>query len=286
MTRDRLELLFRQEFDYVPEPLSALTFVSSQGPLSFALANHPDSNGGFTKRALDARFATDVYLHLPLPSHLRLYNHGYAVGASYIVEDFGRWLRLVGRKLRRFSGGIAMGFTGLNVPIGRGGVREPVDMATPPAGSGYVWRAVLGAFFVAGVVVAVRARVGGIWFIVIAYKLVVTILFYGYARQAASILPAFFIFIALGFDALVLRFLLHRLEDMRVRYVVPWSVCVMLIVMDVVAASNVSPMAVVGTHHRAPQWGEYAIASFERLELRPMFHEAAESSPPPESSPR
>lgn len=40
--------------------------------------------------------------------------------------------------------------------------------------------------------------------IVLAYKVLVTLAFYGYVRQAVSILPVFFVFVALGIDGVLL----------------------------------------------------------------------------------
>ena len=56
------------------------------------------------------------------------------------------------------------------------------------------------ALLAAGTVVAFGRRGGVAWVLVLAYKLAVTVAFYGYARQAASIAPALFALVALGAD--------------------------------------------------------------------------------------
>ncbi len=192
----RVRRYFADEFGYTPEPLRVPVFVSSQGPLCFALANHPDAGGGFSRAAFDTRFGPDPNLTLSLPSHLRLYNEGYSVGLGFIREDPSAWLTLVGQKLLRFEGGITGGLGTTNMPLGRTLVRQPVDIATSPIGSKRWWSIPILSLVAVGALRLIVERKGTPWLIVIAAKLIVTIAFYGYARQSASILPAFAVLIA------------------------------------------------------------------------------------------
>lgn len=187
---------FAEQFGYTPEPLSTWQFVSMQGPLSFALANHPEADGGFSKVALDSRLNADPKLSPSQPLHLRLINDGYRVGWGWIAEDPGRWLELVGRKLVRFAGGATTGMTAYDIPLGRDFERPAVDMVVTAGGVWY--RAVWGILLVIGGVACVVRRVGGVWLLIVAYKLIVTVMFYGYARQAASIGPALAVLAAIG----------------------------------------------------------------------------------------
>lgn len=212
---DRVRQYFLDEFAYIPEPLKAPVFVSSQGPMSFALANHPASGGGFSRAAFDARFGPEPNLTFALPSHLKLYNRGFQVGMEYIRSDPAAWLSLVGQKLLRFEGGITGGLGQTNFPLGRTLLRYPVDLAVTPAAtispeagevdpivppnrSSHWWRwTILGLLLVGSTILIVR-RQGTVWLVIILYKLIVTVAFYGYARQSASILPAFAILIGVA----------------------------------------------------------------------------------------
>jgi hypothetical protein len=210
---DRVRRYFNEEFGWTPTPLSTRPTVSSQGPLCFALANHPASGGGFSRAAFDDRFSPDPNLMFALPSHLRLYNDGYAVGLEYIRADPGAWLALLGRKLLRFEAGVTGGMGLTNAPIGRTLTRWPVDLAARPArpstwtvqpirtsiaADALWWRLPLLGLAVIGAIRLVPDRRAWPWLLIIASKLVVTAAFYGYVRQSASILPAFAVLIAAG----------------------------------------------------------------------------------------
>lgn len=208
---DRVRRYFNEEFGWTPTPLSTRPTVSSQGPLSFALANHPDSEGGFSRAALDARFSPDPNLTFALPSHLRLYNDGYAVGLEHIRADPAAWIVLVGKKLLRFEAGITGGLGIANAPIGRTLTRWPVDLAARPASpstwsaqplkdsvaaDALWWRVPLLVLVTLGAIRLAPDRRAWPWLLIIASKVIVTIAFYGYARQSASITPAFAVLIA------------------------------------------------------------------------------------------
>lgn len=256
-----------EQFRYIPEPISPWVLVSCQGPLAFALANHPDSGGGFSKAALDARFGPDPRLQFSLPSHLRLVNHGYAAGFEKIREDPAAWLRLAGRKLERFARGAGLGFTAMNWPLGREGPRPAVDILAPPVSASPAWSIAWAALLAGGVVVACRRRVGGLWLCVIVFKLIVTIAFFGYARQAASIAPAFFILAALAIDAL-----LHRLDRRRGLRVAGWAAIAvfsaLVVIHDVRAGTARAEMRILGSATVASQWGPGAFLAADTIELR------------------
>lgn len=199
VTGDVVRSYFRQ-FGSTPEPIAMWHLVSGQGPLSFAMANHPSATGGFSKAALDQRFGAD--LKFSLPTHVYLYNHGYEAGIGWIREDPGRWARLAARKIGIFFEGAFQGVTARNLPAGREGQRRAVDIFTARP---FVlwWGLILSALFGLGLGIARRRGTGVLWFLIIAYKVAITVVFFGYARQAASILPAFAFFAALGVDSLL-----------------------------------------------------------------------------------
>lgn len=207
-------------FGVLPEPLRESFFVSGSGPLNFALANHPEAHGEFSKAALVNRFAGgDPDLNFTMPSHVNLYNHGYAEGWRFIRGNPSAWLDAAGVKASIFSEGATLGFTSLNLPEGRDGIRRPVDIFTPRStfakgeslswlGHG-AWRLFCLAIFVVGLAATLLNRKSLIWTIAILYKLLVAIAFFGYARQAASVHPAFFAVAAMGIDA-ILELILRR----------------------------------------------------------------------------
>lgn len=203
VNESRVREYFSAEFNHTPEPIPIWNLVSGQGPLCFALANHPSATGGFSKAALDARFGPDPSLMLGLPTDLDLYLHGYRIGLGYIRKDPAKWRSLVVSKLEIFAEGATQGFTARNWPLGRDGVRRAVDVFTARGRWGWWWQIGLGAVPALGLVVGLVRGVGGLWLTIILAKVITTILFFGYARQAASILPAFAVFGALGIDALL-----------------------------------------------------------------------------------
>lgn len=255
------------EFGYIPQPISPWGLISCQGPLAFALANHADAAGGFSKAALDARFGPDPRLQFSLPTHLRLVNEGYAVGWQEIRRDPAAWLRLVLRKLERFGRGAGLGFSAANWPLGREGPRPAVDMLAPPLDTTIAWSVALGICFIAGLAVAARRRVAGLWVLVVAYKLCVTIAFFGYARQAASISPALFVLLALAVDP-ALAWLSRR----RAWRLIGWSVLAAaltsLSVFDTWTARAPAEMLVDGPARPAPRWAPNAFEAAGTIELR------------------
>ncbi len=271
VTAADLRAILLRDFGYVPEPVRAFTLVSSAGPLSFALANHPAARGGFSKAALDARFSPDAEIELSLPTHLRLYNRGWRAGLEWIAADPAAWARNSWLKLANFWSGVTTGLTTRNLPYGRAGERRPVDMMTHEPGAAIWWRTLVTVLIGAGVVVAVRRRVAGLWLVVMAYKVIVTLLFFGYARQAASILPAFYLLGALGVDGLV------RLVEARGRAWRRLSVgtgaaaVVGLAVLDLSVPRSGAVPRIEGFTRPSERWGPGAFESVApiRIEYRP-----------------
>jgi len=189
---------FDEHMGHRPRPLSPLVFVSMQGPLSFALANNELATGGFSTRLLDPNAV--VELQLGNPRHLRLVQDGYAVGLSYLLDHPADAIRLIGRKLWIFCQGLGSGFIAWNLPLGLGGLRRPVDqwVAEPAARLNITWTMLSIALGLLGILACIRRGIGALWMLAILYKLLVTALFYGYARQAVSILPIWYLFVAVG----------------------------------------------------------------------------------------
>ena len=261
--------LWHDEFGDLPEPLRTPVFVSGQGPLNFALANHPDAHGGFSKAALENRFlSSDPKLTLSVPPHLRLYNHGYAVGLGFIRSDPGVWLRAVGRKLWFFAQGTSLGVTAYNLPLGRFGERRPCDLMTPFPGQGWLWECLSIGLIVAGAAMARRRAAGGLCLLILLYKLLVTVAFFGYARQAASIGPVLALLAAVALDALIEKIGLAA----RPRWLVAmWiSLVALAVAIDLHAARHPPAFDIHGPLRATPEWGESSFSSNARIELRPQ----------------
>ena len=203
-------------FGYRPRPLAGAPFVSLYGPLNFALANHPRAGGGFNRAALDeppplasdpGRYPIALVQGLPppdlsfaYPPHVRLVNEGYGLG--------WRWLRARGpggalahawQKVRISWSGAALGFTGYDLPLGLPRLRRAVDLAVPDRGwrTG-LWSGVL--LMGCGLGLAAGGRQPALypWLLFLASKLVVSVAFFGYARQGASVFPVVALLLALA----------------------------------------------------------------------------------------
>jgi hypothetical protein len=206
-----------EAFGYRPRPLRRFPFVSSYGPLNFALANHAAASGGFDRSPLEepppleggaSRYPAFLVQGLPpsdlafvYPGHLRLFNEGYSIGLSWIAQRPVDFARLAGRKLAIFWSGAASGLTGWNLPIGQSGLRRPVDMVTPDAGvAARAWRIAVLVVCLAGLVVGRRRSGLPPWLLFLASRLAATILFFGYARAGATTVPVVALLVGIGLE--------------------------------------------------------------------------------------
>ncbi|MCE9618948.1 MAG: glycosyltransferase family 39 protein [Planctomycetes bacterium] len=272
---------FDREWGYTPEPLNEWTLISLKGPLDFALANHPDADGGFSRVGLKDSHDADATFSLGRPSHSRLVNHGYAVGWDYIRGDFGHWLGQVREKLARFQEGATLGLFANDWPYPGTHVRHAIDLAAPQRGGAPVWSVAVIVSLLVGAVVACRRRGGVIWLLIVAYKIGITIAFYGYVRQAVSIAPALFALSALGLDAAccVGACKHHTLRR--------WAAGIACAVLFTVAAYQAwfpprfTPRVAQpnGRFFNAPQWGPGSFESFDELILEPIRYEPGNSPP-------
>lgn len=205
--------ILEEAFGYIPEPLAAYPFVVSTGGLNFLLANHADSEGGFNPAPLAAApplvggagaYPASFVGGLPprqlafsYPGHLRLVNHGYRLGWEWVRRNPAAALELSAKKLGIFWRGATLGATGWNLPLGQGGLRRAVDLATPEGTWPAVWRLLMLALVGWGVVLAWARPAARIWVIFLASKVAVAVLFYGYARQGATTIPVIALALAL-----------------------------------------------------------------------------------------
>lgn len=205
VTADDFQIL-QEAFGYVPEPLGEHPFVALYGGLNFHLANHPDAPAGFSRGPLDTpppldggitRFPAPLVAGLPppdlaltYPPHLRMINRGYGLGLAWILDDPTRFVGHAWGKLRTFWDGAALGFSGHNLPWGFDGTRHRVDMAVPDRHGGVVlWQLLLFVGTCVGLARARRRPELVPWAALLATKFVVTVAFFGYARQGATAIP-------------------------------------------------------------------------------------------------
>jgi hypothetical protein len=206
-----------EAFGYRPKPLHRFPFVSSYGPLNFALANGPRATGEFDRSPLEAppplaggavSYPAFLVQGLPpadltfvYPPHLRVFNEGYSIGVRWIAQHPSDFLALAFHKLTTFWSGAASGLTGWNLPTGLSGPRRPVDMVTPDDGApATIWRIAILFACVAGVVAGRRNRALVPWLLFFATKILVTVAFFGYARQGATTIPIVAFLLALALE--------------------------------------------------------------------------------------
>jgi hypothetical protein len=262
---------FRTRFHYMPEPLPRWTLLSIKGPLDFALANHPQAEGGFARFPLMEQGDPNPTLHLAQPDHLYLVNHGYRRGWEYITSDWSAFGRNLLLKLRNFSDGIALGFTAANLPVSPYGIRRAIDITVPEQSGWLAWKAAILMLCVIGLGLAMARTVGGLFVILIGCKLIVTLVFYGYARQAASIYPAFALLIALPLDLCVTHLLDIR---WRVPLAAKWSIVGALVGLGLLIGMREYGVqrgtSIEGPIVPAPQWQPAGFECNNTIHLKPL----------------
>lgn len=258
------------EFGWVPRDLPTFVPVSNQGAFSFALANHPDCGGGFSRAALAHPMrGNDPEFAFAFPPHNRVFIDGWRVGWGSIKSDPLAWMRLVGRKFERFADGVTCGFGARNLPLSREGVREPVDMFVSDSPNARWWQPLLLVLIATGIILALARRIPcALWLLLILNKLIITIAFYGYARQGASIAPAFYVFIAIAIDSMLLPI------DGRVARLKRWqpaivlALCGAMLIGDLLLSRRHEQIAIKGLSVERRGLGPNAFQAFNRIELR------------------
>jgi hypothetical protein len=267
--RAMLERFFVTEMGYYPRPLSPFVFVSNQGPLSFALANCAQADGGFSTALLDDASAVGVF-SFANPRHLRLYQDGFGVGLMWMRDHPSDALRLMVRKLSIFASGLVGGMTAWNTPLSPGGLRRAADQVATPIGERPIWSAALLLLAAIGMALSRKSDLGRIFAIVVLYKLLVTLAFYGYARQSASILPIFYYFLAVGLAGLLTK--IKPLVALGRRPFMHWTlpVAMWLVVIGSAILFAARPVRydIAGPIDAAEQWGPGAFESQRALQVR------------------
>lgn len=208
--------VLREAFGTEPRALPSHPFVSSYGPLNFALASHPEAGAGFGHAALDvnpplaggrAAYPEMLIGGLPprdltftYPPHVALVNDGYAMGGRWLAADPARALRRAVERLGRFWAGAATMVTGYGLPAGLSGTRYAVDITVAGGVVAAAWRIVLLAVCVAGLAAGWRRTALYPWVLFLATRAAAAVAFFGYARLGATAIPVVALLIALALE--------------------------------------------------------------------------------------
>jgi hypothetical protein len=229
--------ILEQAFGYRPQPLSSHPFVALYGPLNFYLANRDGAPAGFDAGGLDrlptleggiSRYPRALLAGLPppdlsfyYPPHVELVTNGYRLGSEWIRSNPGAFAHRALEKLDILWQGAALGWTGYDLPWGMNGTRRAVDLAVPYGTAFGIWRWVLLLACIAGLGSVWRpdrrrsaqamdrsqsaAAALTPWLLLPATKLVATLLFFGYARHGAALVPIVALLVGFALDR-ALRF--------------------------------------------------------------------------------
>jgi hypothetical protein len=232
----------------VAGPLPRFAPVTSYGPFNFAIANHPDADGGPNRdhpmldqcnQETDVRLSAGE-LDLQCPAVYDLYVHGYAIGGGWALEHPGAALALLGRKIGYTIGFLAQGYFIDDIGAGADGTRRRVDMVDPAnqwmlpihlglllAGLGLMWRRKVALGLVAAPLVALLASV---------------LSFYGYVRLGVAYLPVVWILQGTALAAGLQRVVRGRLVTSRTTGLV---MAALLLLLGCDALASRLPRAVV-----------------------------------------
>lgn len=168
-------------------PLPDFVPVTLYGPLNFALANLPPSEGTFSREALP-KVQGSSRLDFHDTVHRRFISDGYQMGFQALLNDRLRTRRLMIRKIDLMTRGLSNGFTVLNLPGGLAGIRQPIDLFTPRI-KWFRWIVLL--WFSGGILWLFRheQHLAVLISVLIIHRFIVTLLFYGYARHGILLWP-------------------------------------------------------------------------------------------------
>lgn len=268
---------FERRWGSTPEPLPAWSLVSFKGALDFALSNDLRGDGGFTRVALGDAESPDPAFALARPSHAHLVNHGYEVGWKSIRSDPSRWTRLATEKLRRFVDGATLGLFANDWPHAAPHTRRSIDLSVPDRGDAPAWNALMLALMALGAIVAMRTPGGGALLAVLAYRLLVIVAFYGYARHAVSIAPVLFAFTGLAVQriaAIAATAVPLRAHAATARHAGLIAAAAAFVAAGVSAWNPpvwfAHPLAAGGRITPAPQWHPDAFEAVDAIVIEPM----------------
>ena len=192
----RLHALNQRLAGQLTTPLPTFVPLTIYGPINLALANHEDADGTFSRDIMFSQTTSGI-LDLTDPQHLDFLLNGRAKAFRYIRQHPVDFLRLVFKKWSLGSEAANLGWTQWNQPGGLNGTRRPVDIFVPDRGL----RPALVLLTLIGLAMGLRTAGGPRqWTLLVLYLsmsvLLMTGLFFGYARQWLLLLPFWFAVIA------------------------------------------------------------------------------------------
>ncbi|HWF84424.1 MAG TPA: hypothetical protein VG222_06245, partial [Vicinamibacterales bacterium] len=230
----------------VAGPLPRFAPVTSYGPFNFAMANHPDADGGPNRdhpmldecnQETDERLSAGE-LDLQCPAVYDLYVHGYTIGALWMLNHPGAAIALMARKIEYTIGFLSHGYFIDDVGPGADGTRRRVDLVDPAdqwllpvhlgllaAGIALMWRRTAAFGLLAAPLLALVGAV---------------LLFYGYVRLGAAYLPVVWILEGTAIAAGLRRFVTKRPITVRTVGIV---MAVLLVLLGIEAARSGTPRA-------------------------------------------
>jgi hypothetical protein len=193
----------RTRMDRMPGALPRFAPVTSYGAFNFANANHERAEGGFNwdlpsiapSDDESADLLESGLVDLARPPVYRAYVDGYWMGATWLVSNPARAMRLVANKLAIMLSVFDYGYLLDNVPVRVRGTRRPVDQIDLPT-SWLTWTHAL--LVIIGLWIAVRNRASQILILPVVTLLASTLLFFGYVRLGVGYLPILWILQALA----------------------------------------------------------------------------------------
>ncbi|MBK8096799.1 MAG: hypothetical protein IPK26_06810 [Planctomycetes bacterium] len=211
VTTDDLRVV-EEAYGWWPRPLPR-GGLALYGPLNFFLGNAKESDSGFSTTPLlrppqllggPERYPPGMVLPqqlaLSYPPHLRAVIDGYALGLAELTADVPAALLRIGKKLVHGWQGAATGLGGYNLPNGLSGTRRPVDFVVAEHLGASLWRLLIGALTLAGLLLLARHPAGGPWLCWAITKVIPIAAFFGYARQGALVVPVVALAAALAWD--------------------------------------------------------------------------------------
>ena len=183
----------------LPGPLSRVALVTSYGAFNFAMANHPESDGGPNNdhpmlqaaSRQERELLAEGGLDLAAPSVHRLYVDGYQIGAAWMVRHPADAVALLAEKSRRAGGALAHGVLFDNFPAGVDGTRRRVDLVDPDS---HVLLPVSLALLAAGMWMLHGRPDAWPLYAAMTTLALSTLGFFGYVRLGAAYLPVIWVF--------------------------------------------------------------------------------------------
>lgn len=206
-------VILEEAFGTQPGHLSEHPLIALYGGLNFYLANNAHGVEGFSRGPLNdappltggaQRYPAPLVGGLPPPNlaltyppHLDIVNRGYAKGLAWITANPKDFTAHAWRKMRIFWDGATLGAGGYNLPFGTSGLRRRVDLVVPYRTMAVtLWQLAWLAVLMLGCRRLGRRTADGLlwqalfpWGAWLLTKVVVTLAFFGYARQGVSVTP-------------------------------------------------------------------------------------------------